>query len=190
MLKKHKNKYVRRLTSKQVVSLFLPDVVVNGMRCTTTDLGGLLGAAIQPQQQCGDDAVHSTSSPTLEQNAERLSSSLLHSKQPSSTMLCNTHASRAEALDSFQADTSKPQQVHRFIGCQKFSRVAAVLLIWCSQVYRQQCSGRHATVCGRWPALQGMNMQKGFLLCLRNTDYIATVTDLPRGCVVVTYCIC
>ena len=56
----------------------MPPVGVNGMRQNTADLGGLLGTAIQSQQQCRNDAVHSTTCAALEQNAERLSSSLQH----------------------------------------------------------------------------------------------------------------
>jgi len=40
------------------------------------DLGGLLGIAIKAMQQGGDDAVHSSSCATLEQDAECSSSSL------------------------------------------------------------------------------------------------------------------
>lgn len=42
------------------------------------DLRGLLGAAIQPHKQSGNDAVHSASCPTLEKDAESLSSRLQH----------------------------------------------------------------------------------------------------------------
>jgi len=44
------------------------------------DLCGLLGVAIKAMQQGGDDAVHSPSCATLEQDAE-CSSSSLHSNQ-------------------------------------------------------------------------------------------------------------
>lgn len=56
----------------------MPPIVVNGRRQNTADLGGLLGTAIQSQQQCRNDAVHSTTCAALEQDTERLSSSLQH----------------------------------------------------------------------------------------------------------------